>query len=234
MCIIDDILDVSSNTREICGVILIDKDDQTIFKQIRNIAPREYEFALHPQEYEQVKSLGEIMYIVHTHLTDSCDLSESDRLGLEVGTIPWVIVSVKTKEYKIHYPSKYKGLPYSGREYLYGRQDCLSIVRDYYLKEYNIELKDSIRVFDWWNSASKYSPYDQEHESWGFYKVDTPEVGDIIVMKINSHKNCHLGIYVGNNKILHHCPGRLSSVESYDKLWRVSTSYFLRHKNEKN
>jgi len=50
----------------------------------------------------------------------------------------------------------------------------------------------------------------------GFTEHDSLEYGDVIVYKYDGISEAHVGIYLGDNKILHHLPGKLSSIDEID------------------
>jgi cell wall-associated NlpC family hydrolase len=226
--ILESITSVSSLTREICGVIVNIKG-RAKFIQCRNLAEDNNDFILHPQDLEKAKSLGSILYIVHTHISGSHKPTETDIYNMDTNIleVPWLIVDVVNNTYGIYYPASYTSR-LDGREYIYGKYDCFSLVRDFY-SNLGIFIPDHIRLSEWLESDNTYSPYDELHQQYGFIKVDEPKPNDIIIMKCTASSNLHIAIYIGNNKILHHCINRLSCIDNYSGYWREVTSYFLRY-----
>ena len=53
---------------------------------------------------------------------------------------------------------------------------------------------------------------------------------DLILTKLPGIKcSSHCAIYIGENKILHHVPGRLSCIEAYTGIWKRLTTGIFRH-----
>lgn len=89
--------------------------------------------------------------------------------------------------------------------------DCWTLVRDWY-GEQGIDLPD-------WDRPTTPEEFNQNpmfDDCWreaGFYEVDIAEMqaGDAMLMAIDSNKLNHVGVYIGDQLVLHHLRGRLSS-----------------------
>lgn len=123
---------------------------------------------------------------------------------------------------------------YLGREFVHGSADCYGLIRDFYMKVFQIELTNYARPENWWKlDLDLYNKYIREE---GFKSVDNDmpsewQFGDLILMSIQSRNPCHAAIYIGNGKILHHFYGRRSSIETYKGIWRNTTVSVFRHKD---
>ena len=109
--------------------------------------------------------------------------------------------------------------PLVGREYVFGITDCFEAARDYYLEYFNIDLKTR-EMFedDWWFKGIDY--FEEAYiKTYGFNKVEAPEVGDMLVFAVNSQVGNHCGIYLGDNTFFHHAVNRLSCREAISTLW---------------
>ena len=97
-------------------------------------------------------------------------------------------------------------------------------------------MKDYARPAEWWNH-DEYNLYMDNFEKEGFMlselSINDWEIGDLILMAIQSTVPCHAAIYLGNGKILHHFYGRKSSIENYCRLWKNTTVAVLRHRELK-
>lgn len=137
-----------------------------------------------------------------------------------------------------------------GRNYFHGWQDCYALVRDFYSREFGIELMDFKRDDEWWEDKDHPSLYLENYEKAGFYEVDTPHYGDMLVCRVGrtEHPN-HAVIWlgdkgqlkseqteqcIGSSLILHHPYNRKSVREIYGRQWRERTVKILRHRDVKN
>lgn len=138
----------------------------------------------------------------------------------------------------IKYPTEEVFRQYVGIDFNHGSTDCYGLIRRVYSEVFGIILTDYARPDDWWNHSDEYNLYMDNYESEGFRIVDSDlirnwEVGDIILMAIQSTVPCHAGIYIGEGKILHHFYGRKSSIENYCRIWKNTTTGVIRHKDLK-
>jgi len=103
------------------------------------------------------------------------------------------------------------------------------------------------RADGWWESKDNTSLYEANYEAAGFYRVDQPQRGDMIVMEVGRtvYPN-HAGIFLGADPallgedaatfgpgpfLLHHLYGRPSEVIVFGGPWLDRTRLILRHKN---
>lgn len=125
---------------------------------------------------------------------------------------------------------------YTGIDFHHGSTDCYGLVRKVYSDLFKIELTNYARPDDWWDHEDLYNLYMDNFEAEGFRIVDsdlihTWEVGDLILMAIQSTVPNHAAIYIGNGKILHHFYGRKSTIENYCRIWKNTTTGVIRHKD---
>lgn len=115
-----------------------------------------------------------------------------------------------------------------GLPYIDGKQDCYQLVREYYGR-LGLHLPNFARPNYFWRDKSLdlYAQY----KEFGFQDVhDEPfQVGDGVLMPIQAVVNSHAGVVVEDNKILHHLPGRLSSVDPIRPKWIGRITVHLRH-----
>lgn len=123
-----------------------------------------------------------------------------------------------------------------GKPFVFGKQDCYTIVREFYLDNYNIELPDFARPNQFWDHGLNL--YIDNVEYCGFEFVDERPVrylpGDISLAAIQSKVANHAMIHLGDGNILHHFIGRLSEVTLYKSLWRNNTVATIRHTSLKD
>lgn len=136
---------------------------------------------------------------------------------------------------KIPYPKEEDFRKFVGIDFVHGKTDCYGLIRRVYSELFGIELTNYARPDNWWDYEDLISMYTDNFEREGFRYVDSDlihqwEVGDLVLMAIGSEKPCHAGIYIGNNKILHHFYNRKSSIDTYCHLWKNRTTGVIRHK----
>lgn len=127
--------------------------------------------------------------------------------------------------------SKYIGIPYTNKGRDFNGCDCWGLVRLIYKEEYEINL------------LSFYGEYENSEEGVAVKEVvqkgkdlfdnvqkDTPDYGDIIVFNMKGNP-CHVGVYVGNGKVLHVLRGTEGVIErlsSHRLKGRVEGYYEIR------
>jgi len=104
------------------------------------------------------------------------------------------------------------------RPYICGVYDCFTIVRDFYIQEYNYFIDILPRPPNWeaWDNSYMLSNLDSQ----GLTKlpVGTPlERGDVLVFRIGSNVPNHVGVYLGQDTFIHHLNKRLSNIDTLPK-----------------
>jgi proteasome lid subunit RPN8/RPN11 len=216
--------------KEMCGLIHVVKGRKR-FYACANIAetPDEH-FVLDPADYAAAEDLGEIVAVVHSHPTSRPVASAADQLSCNATGLPWIIVNPKTEEWGGCEPKDFE-LPYVGREFVFGVVDCYSLCRDWYKREFGLELADFPRRDRFWERGENL--YVDGYKSQGFRKVPFEELqyGDAILMQLGADLPNHGAIYLGDQQILHHVQGRLSSRDVYGGYYVKSTAMVLRHES---
>ena len=124
----------NEDPKESCGLLLNIKGKQKYFP-CRNLAITNHQcFILDPEDYVKADNLGEIIAVVHSHPKTPPVPSQADLVGVEHSCFVWHIVNPKTEEWGSCEPTGYKS-PILGREWVWGVQDCWTLVRDFYKKE---------------------------------------------------------------------------------------------------
>ena len=215
---------------EACGLVAVIKGRRRYFP-CRNIAetPDEH-FILDPADYAEVEDKGEIVAVIHSHPTTNHNPSQADRVACEKSGLPWYIINPNTEQWGYCEPVGFE-LPYVGREFSFGVVDCYSLCRDWYGKELGLELSDYDRRDKFWLRGENL--YLDNFASEGFREIPVEDLqyGDAILMQLESPLPNHAAVYLGDQQILHHIQGRLSSRDIYGGYYWKSTAKALRHES---
>ena len=217
--------------KESVGLVHIVKGKERYFK-CNNLAetPDEH-FVLDPEDYIKAEKKGEITAIIHSHPRTHHNPSPADLVACEKSGLQWFIVNPKTELWGGCKPTGYE-LPYVGRAFFHGVVDCYTLVRDFYKKEFNLKLNDYFRKDKWWEKGE--NMYLDNFKTEGFYEISLKEIqyGCVVLLHLESDVPNHAAIYLGDNVLLHHVQGRLSSRDVYGEYYLQSTAKILKH--EKN
>jgi proteasome lid subunit RPN8/RPN11 len=200
--------------REACGLVLVIRGRQ-VYRPCRNISEDPGErFTIDRNDYRLAEDDGEVLAVVHSHPVTPPDPSPEDRAACEASGLPWLICNPKTGAWAELEPCGYKA-PLVGRGWVWGVQDCWTLVRDWYAEQ-GTTLPDWPRPAQ----ASDFEAAPMFEGLWeeaGFQRINPADMreGDAVLMAIGNTRLNHVGVYVGNQLLLHHLRGRLSSRDLY-------------------
>lgn len=210
-----------------CGLVLWDSQTcEPFFFPCRKVAsdPENY-FEISPEEIIQAEQQGSVIAVVHSHPNGEARLSIADRQMQDM--LQWDFWLVC--EGKLHiFP---KILPLVGRDFVHGKTDCYSIIKDFYCLS-GAGLSEFERIEDWWEKGGNL--YLENIEGQGFKRLNADEdlqIGDVILMQVGADVPNHAGGYLGDQIVLHHSPKRLSKRDLYDGYWLKHTHSIWRHTN---
>tara|TARA_R100000234_G_scaffold73665_2_gene45514 strand:- start:1035 stop:1748 length:714 start_codon:yes stop_codon:yes gene_type:complete len=217
--------------RESVGLVHIVKGKEKYYKCNNLAETPDEQFILDPDDYIKAEEQGEITAVIHSHPNTSHYPSYADKAACEKTGKQWFIVNPHTEKWGDWRPTGYE-LPYVGRQFFHGVVDCYTLVRDFYKKEFNIYLNDYFRRDKWWDKGE--NMYLDNFNKEGFYEIPLKEIqyGCVVLMHLEADVPNHAAIYLGDNVILHHVQGRLSSRDVYGGYFIQSTAKVLKH--EKN
>lgn len=213
--------------REACGLLIIEKGRER-FIPCENISTIHDTFEISPIDFARAEDRGEIVGVFHSHCYKRAQPSEADLVACEQTGVPWTIVSVPNEEWHEFFPTGYQA-PLVGRTWMHGVLDCYALVRDYYKRELMIEIPDFDREFEWWHKGQDL--FLDNFKSAGFVEVTIPEIKqhDGLLMQISSPVVNHCGVYLGDDRMLHHVHRRLSGRDVFGGYWRKMTVKVVRH-----
>lgn len=198
------------------------------YRPCRNLAADSDHFILDPVDYAAAEEHGTVIAIVHSHINESPEPSQADRVACEKSGLPWAIVGYPSGAVNYLRPCGYR-LPLVGRVFQHGVVDCLSLIQDYYRWELGIEMPDYHRDDQWWLKGG--NMYLDLYRECGFTQVadGSLKTHDVLLMQVAAPVPNHGAVYLGDNIILHHLAGRMSSRDVYGGYWRKCTVATLRH-----
>ena len=210
----------SESPFESCGLLIVFEGKEK-YCPCKNLAEEKTDqFIIDPEDWIRCEDQGEILAVVHSHPFDTCFPSQADLASCEYLNYPFYIVGLYDNLWHKFEPSGYKA-PLLGRTWVWGSQDCASLVYTWYREKRNIILKDWARPKSVKNFYKEMNFADLIEQT-GFKKLkkDQPsQAGDVILFGENDNQQTHIGLYIGNQTMLHHEIRKLSCREFYGKNW---------------
>jgi cell wall-associated NlpC family hydrolase len=164
--------------------------------------------------------------VVHSHPYLPALPSQADLVSCEATGLEWHIVSVPNGAWHSFRPSGYVA-PLVGRVFSHGVLDCYAVIRDWWQQERGVTLPDFERSDGWWGRGENL--YLDNFRRAGFEPCEDLHVGAGLLMQIGSPVPNHAAVYLGDDTILHHVQGRLSSRDIWGGYWRKNTTHILRY-----
>ncbi len=156
-------------------------------------------------------------------------MTDEERAEMNQLQLPFVFVGSNKDISEAFLPDRFtENHSYINRPFLHGIFDCYSMVRDFYLREWELWLPANIqRTYGWWDQGDNL--YVDGAPQYGFEPVNDLKRHDLIVMKFGPVPN-HGAIYLGDNKVLHHIGGRFSCIEELGRKYKQSIAIIYRNR----
>ncbi|MDP2808634.1 MAG: C40 family peptidase [Rhodocyclaceae bacterium] len=217
--------------RECCGVVVVARGRLRYMPCRNDYNGDDDTFVLNPEDYAAAEDQGEVIAIAHSHVGLPPFPSMADKVGIEAHGLPWLIVNHPVGTWSVNEPEGYRA-PLIGRPFVHGVLDCYALCRDYYRETCALDLPDYPRDDLWWQKPGQNLYLDHFAEA-GFVEIDAADLRphDGILMQAGADRPNHAAIHLGDNLILHHFFGRLSSRDVWGGYWKKCTTHYLRHKS---
>lgn len=207
--------------REACGLMVATSEGDVYFPcENRHPDPLHF-FDISPDDWLRASVSGEVTAVVHSHPSGPPALSPADRQAQRRTVLSWWLVCDGDITVWRDIP------PLTGRIFEHGVTDCYTLFRDAYALA-GIVMPDFSRDDDWWRNGQNL--YLDNLPSTGFYRVMTPQPGDIVLCCYGGSVANHAAVYCGDQRILHHLPHQLSKREVYNDRWQRMTHSLWRHR----
>ena len=230
---------------EACGFVIDGK-----FKPMKNVAEDPvHDFKIAGKDFLKAAKTKKLQAVIHSHPATFAQLdsygnpfdvrtpSMSDLMGQQDTNLPLGIVSCDGEGVSdILWFGLEDPADLEGRVFIHNVYDCFTLVRDYYIKHMNHKMNIYPRPVNWKDFDKNI--YEKNYQSEGLERINTDETemkpGDIIFFHVMARNYIdHAGIYLGDNKFLHHQYNKLSTVESLDR-WMKHIAYVIRKKETSN
>lgn len=205
---------------EMCGVVLKSGE----FIQLTNLSETpEKEFILDSFVFAKLRS--RVAYIVHSHTLKSylhiCTPSIKDIETQENWNIPFMIVGFDGSTYTPPcYLPTVRNKNFIGRPYVYGIQDCGTLIQDYYWFTFGVALKikpiDSLALKKDWDKSIAKALKENGFTSVLIDNLGNLQKGDLLVVSIAYGIANHTVIYLGDGTVLNQA--EVSQIEPLE-LW---------------
>lgn len=224
--------------REACGVIA---NGEYIPCLNRSTSPTTH-FEIAVEDYAHLLVEKRLQAVVHSHCStqyqrlDPRTPSYEDQASwMAMRDVPWLIFHCNGKEVSAPLVlDDSTPAPLLERDYIYGIQDCYSIIRDYYRMNLGIQLPNVPRAPEFWKTGNAY--FEKYFEEFGFYEVPVDQAGvnDLVFMKVaTSTVINHAGVITGPNEFLHQLHGKYSTHDSLAR-WSKQIVKTVRYKGKES
>ncbi len=205
--------------KEACGILAVVKGKKEWFP-VKNIAEENNNFIMDSDEYIKLMISTDIVGIVHNHINEDPEPSQTDIDQCNALGIPYYIFSYPDMDLKVLQPENNLTDLY-GREYKFGIADCFEAMRDYLIKQ-NITIPSRALFEDnWYKKGLDYFCPDVI-KNWGGQEIDLSDLkeNDVLIFRVQEETNNHCGVYIGNDIFYHHAINRLSCRENLFPFWQ--------------
>lgn len=214
---------------EVCGLIISNSQKSMILKGVNEHQNKSHYFSMRPEVFLEVPDGWDVTATYHSHPYGVVNPSDADMTMCEMTDMPMHIVCAANSAHMMIEPSGYQA-PYLKRSYVFGVHDCYTLVRDWYSREFSIDLPrfdEEHRGF-----IKGEDVYVQNFEQAGFIQLKDMPVchGDVFLLQVGAQHVNHAVIWLKSGRILHHVVNRVSKEDHWTGYWVEHATHHLRHK----
>lgn len=224
---------------ECCG-LFVKIENGLMAIEAKNISKldKNHHFTIDFQAFLEAEKVGEVKGYYHSHNSevDGYIFSEIDLKNFKIHNLFSVIYNVKENQF--YFLTDGDRLTYIGRKFKIGKEDCFSLVREYYKKELNITIMDYARDSKWYVKEPEIWVKNREKEGFTIiyegndFTLSNLKPHDVLLSKFRDIPYpSHAAVYVGNGMVLHHPATKYSTIEPLCGEIKDKTVVILRHKS---
>lgn len=180
--------------------------------------------------------------VVHSHPDGPAWPSEHDMRSQIAWGKPYVICAHDGSAWQlIELGDHMLDLPLEGRKFIHGITDCYGVMRAWWKQEKGIIIPDVPRRAYWWNDEKDKSGeivvprenlYVDLMHTVGFEEVKIEHLSEVQpgwagTYKLDRKTESHGLLYIGDGKLLHHMPNRLSRIDAAE-FWAPKICRWMR------
>jgi proteasome lid subunit RPN8/RPN11 len=221
---------LSNNNQEICGLLIETNTGVAVFHSRNSALNKTKYFCINPIDYIKASEIGKIVGCYHTHINENIEFSNFDKQNAEKHKLTYILYSVTGDKF-LEYNPQNKKSPYLDRIFEFGKNDCFSLVKDFYLKELNINLGEYFRNNVWFQNNPNLIIQNFEKEGFSLIKdKENLQKYDLLCLGKNEKELFHFMVLLEDEIILHHPRNKLSIMEKLTQSRKNHIKAVFRHK----
>lgn len=209
---------------EICALILTSGDSTFIYKCKNISSNREKFFEISSLDYLRAWNEGKNQIVGMVHSQRSTRPSIADIVNYRNHKLPSYIYSFESDDIIEITDKHLKFNKYLGRDFEINKNDCFSLIREYYKDEKDISIFNYPRKDNWYKENPNI--INDNYKKEGFIKI---ELNNIIESDIVELNNFHFGIYLEGDLLLSHERGKFSNIERLTNLLKKRITNIYRY-----
>lgn len=208
------------------GGVIVDNNNEVYFLSCGNLSyDKENHYILSYLDYLKAEEYGKIIGIVHSQKNEGPSLLDSvSAFNFNLYSIiycwdsdKFFIVNPKLKDYL-------------NRDFKIGKNDCFTLVKDYYNHELNIKINNYDRNQNWHVNIPNLISKNFINEGFVEISKENKKLHDVLLFGKDLENLYHMGVYLKDNVFVHHPRDAKSVIEDLGH-WNSKLILVVRHKN---